>query len=208
MVFVHAQTASNTKKNRLRVAYMPASTAIPNCKNAIPQVTEVKIQTYQFPVGLRFQQSITREEEDICLDPLKDRDPVVRRKLQRLSMHFVHEVRSRRAVPGPFPPFLRYNVNDLNPTVELLKHAQVEIQPCGRSKFLIFADDPNANDHNYWPNRLSEGLPPIEVSDDESASDSESSVSNDESMSGSESDMSDDEYTADSGCNMSDSTMV
>ena len=58
------------------------------------------------------------------------------------------------------------------------------------------------------PNRLSEGLPPIEVSDDESASDSESSVSNDESMSGSESDMSDDEYTADSGCNMSDSTMV
>ena len=152
-------------------------------QNAKPpyKVTDVNVSTLRFPVGLRFQPTISQEEENICLDPLLDQDATVRRKFQRLALHMIHDIK-RRVVSRPLPYYLRYNLNDLNPTVELLKYAEISIKPDGRCRFMVFADDLSAKDISEWPIRLGEGLPPVEMEDEGQDLSSDESLSDREEL--------------------------
>lgn len=121
-------------------------------------VIELVCRTYWFPVGLRFQETVTLEEYNICINPLRDTDTIMRRKMIRTAQFIARDIINMRTVQGPIPPFLFNIERDIVMCAKLIQRQRIQVNPNGRSRIVIECNDPYSTTIESWPIRLGADL--------------------------------------------------
>ena len=127
-------------------------------------IIEMVCRTYWFPVGLRYQNTVTAAEYNMCINPLLGANETMRRKMISMAKFIAREIITLRTVPGGTPPFLINIEQDPVMCATLIQRQRIQVNPNGRSRFIYEVNDPYSTTIESWPIRLCEDL---EVDDED-----------------------------------------
>ena len=121
-------------------------------------ILEMVCRTYWFPVGLRYQNTVTAAEYNICINPLLGASETMRRKMINTAKYIAQEIITRRTVPGGTPPFLINIEQDAVMCAKLIQRQRLQVYANGRCHFMYEVNDPYTTTIESWPLRLGEDL--------------------------------------------------